>query len=297
MFAGLFAALALSVAGSAVAVDQPSTYPGCAARSVSVPWGGSVKIDLSDCHSFGLGAVSRPPAHGSATPGINVPIDSYRYTHGGASPAGGGQDRFVVLDDNSDTITISVSIAPGASAITIAPDTLPAMQAGAPVLLALAASGGKAPYRYRLAGGTLPPGLALAADGTLSGTPTAREAYGFELAVADAGGDTVRRSFAGSVTAAPLAIAPATTSAIQGQAFSLTLKARGGLAPYRFRIEAAPGLPEGLQLSSTGIISGTPTAAPGRYVLSLRVTDASAGPGAYFELKTFTLRIIAPPAP
>ncbi|WP_290890991.1 hypothetical protein, partial [Arenimonas sp.] len=134
--------LALLLPGAALAVDQPSTYPGCATRSVSVPWGGSVAVDLKDCHTFGLGVVSKPPAHGQATPGANVPLDGYRYIHGGATPAGGGRDRFVVLDDNSDTIMVTVTIAPpaAASGITLTPAALPPLQAGKPVALAFAAS-------------------------------------------------------------------------------------------------------------------------------------------------------------
>ena len=46
----------LLVAGGAMAVDQPSTYPGCAQREVSVDWGAAVEVDLAGCQSFGLGA-------------------------------------------------------------------------------------------------------------------------------------------------------------------------------------------------------------------------------------------------
>lgn len=78
-----FALLALSLGGPALAVDRPSTYPGCATRSVSVPWGGSVSVDLKDCHSFGLGVVSVAPAHGTATvSGLDV-----TYTAPTLSPA------------------------------------------------------------------------------------------------------------------------------------------------------------------------------------------------------------------
>ncbi|MGO4843570.1 putative Ig domain-containing protein, partial [Rhizobiaceae sp. 2RAB30] len=35
------------------------------------------------------------------------------------------------------------------------------------------ASGGIGPYQFKLAGGTLPPGLSLSPTGVLSGTPTA----------------------------------------------------------------------------------------------------------------------------
>jgi hypothetical protein len=287
--------LALLLPGAVLAVDEPSTYPGCANRSVTVPWGGRVAVDLKDCHSFGLGDVAKAPAHGRATPGANGPVDVYQYVHGGGTPAGGGRDRFVVRDDNSDLITVDVSIQAPTSAITVNPAALPPLQAGRPASLALTAEGGRAPYAYRVASGALPAGLRLAADGRLAGTPTARGAYAFDLAVKDAGGTETRRGFGGTVAPGPLAISAATATAARGQPFRLAFAARGGLAPHRFSLESGP-LPEGLRLSPDGVLSGTPEAPPGRYPLTLRITDASTGDGEHFEVEAFTLQV-APPAP
>lgn len=282
----------------ALAVDQPSTYPGCATRSVSVPWGGSVLVELGQCHAFGLGAVSKPPRHGTATPGPNVPVDAYRYTHGGGAPTGGGRDQFVVLDDNSDTITVSVSIQAPASApaLTITPAALPELRAGQEARVGLAAAGGKAPYTWRLASGDLPPGLALAADGRLSGTPTTRGAWAFELDVRDAAGIRTQRSFSGTVRPGEITLAPASIAVTQGTPVRRGLAARGGLPPHRFQLEGTP-LPKGLALSPTGILSGSTSAAPGRYPLKVRVTDRSEGDGDYFEVEAFELQVVAPPVP
>lgn len=293
----LLAFAAISSPGAARAVDQPSTYPGCATRSVSVPWGGSVTIDLKDCHSFGLGTVAKAPAHGTATPGANVPVDAYRYTHGGGAPAGGGRDRFVVLDDNSDTITVSVSIQAPASALAITPAALPALRAGQAARIGLAAAGGKAPYAYRLASGELPPGLALAANGSLSGIPTSRGAYAFAVEVRDAAGASIRRSFAGSVLPGSISLATAAFDVPRGAPFRRALAARGGVPPHRFQLEGARRLPDGLVLSPEGVITGTTLAPPGRYPLTLRVTDRSRGDGEYFEIEAVELRVVAPPAP
>ena len=291
-----FALLALSMGGPALAVDRPSTYPGCASRSVSVPWGGSVSVDLKDCHSFGLGVVSLAPAHGTATPGASGPLDGYRYTHGGQAPAGGGRDRFVVLDDNSDTITVSVTVQPPSSAISLSPAALPALRTGQAARVGLSASGGAAPYTYRLAAGEPPPGLALSADGTLAGMPSARTVFAFEVAVSDANGASARRSFSGSIAPGPLSLSPASADVPRGAPYSLALAARGGVAPHRFQLEGRQRLPEGLRLSPAGLISGTTSAAPGRYLLSLRVTDGSDGDGDYFEIEPFVLRVVPPPA-
>ena len=143
---GLVASLVL-LAGlfwSSLASAAPSTYPGCATRNVSVAWGGSVYVDLSTCHDFGLGVVSVAPAHGS-TSEVGAPVNGYTYAHNGATPVGGGSDTFVVLDDFSDEITVNVTIDPPTSAIVVNPASLPALTAGTPFSQTLTSSGGTAP--------------------------------------------------------------------------------------------------------------------------------------------------------
>jgi YVTN family beta-propeller protein len=56
----------------------------------------------------------------------------------------------------------------------------------------VSAVGGSGPLTYTLAGGTLPPGLALAPDGTISGTPTADGFYTFTLSASDGAGSGTR---------------------------------------------------------------------------------------------------------
>lgn len=48
--------------------------------------------------------------------------------------------------------------------------------------------GGGGPYTYTLANGALPPGITLASDGTLSGTPTTAGSYAFDYEVTESGG-------------------------------------------------------------------------------------------------------------
>ncbi|NEL81423.1 MAG: hypothetical protein G3W61_34740, partial [Xanthomonas perforans] len=72
----------------------------------------------------------------------------------------------------------------------------------------LTASGGVAPYRYSIASGTLPAGLTLASDGTLSGTPTTQGTSSFTIAVADAGNASATQAYSFTVSdAAPVAVA------------------------------------------------------------------------------------------
>lgn len=291
---GLLAALGWTSA--AAAVGQPSTYPGCATRSVSVPWGGAVTVDLGSCHAFGLGDVSRAPAHGTATPGDTVPLDSYVYTHQGKAPAGGGSDSFVVLDDNSDLITVKVSIRASNSTIALASPSLPALYAGTPVEHRFTASGGTPPHVYRISAGALPAGLGLAPDGRLSGTPTAREPFGFSVQVQDAQSKSATQAYSGSVQPAPLSIAPARATAVQGVPFSQQLVGQGGVAPHGFLLEAGKLPPTGIQVSADGMVRGTTAVPPGDYPVTLRITDGSTGAGTHFELETFVIEVVAPPS-
>jgi len=278
---------------AALAVGTPSAYPGCAARSVSVAKGGSVKVNLADCHSFGLGVVSSAPTQGTATPGDSDPIDSYVYSHGGGPVTAGSYDTFVVLDDNSDFITIRVALQGGTSAIVAAPGTLPAMSVGTAFRQPLSASGGRAPYVFRLTTGALPAGLSLDGAGLLSGTPTQRGPFNFTVRATDAAGASADKSYGATVTASSLAITPASASVVQGVASSQALAGIGGVAPYRFQLEPGPGLPAGLALSGAGVVSGTTMVSPGAYPVTVRVTDSSRGTGTHFELETFTVVVKA----
>ncbi len=72
------------------------------------------------------------------------------------------------------------------------------------------------------------------------------------------------------LTAATL---PAATS---GTPYSQTVAATGGVSPYTYAMSVATPLPSGLTLNATtGVISGTPVAAPGSYRLTIIATDAS----------------------
>jgi outer membrane autotransporter protein len=282
----------------ASAVGLPSTYTGCANRAVTVPWGGTVNVNLTACHFFGLGVVSTAPTHGTATPGDPAPIDTYNYNHNGTTPAGGGTDTFVVLDDNSDFITVTVTIQAPTSPITVNPASLPALSAGTPFSQTLTSTGGLAPYTYALQSGTLPPGLTLSSGGVISGTPTQRGGYGFTVRSTDATTPTAQftdRGYSGTVNPAPLSITPTSATAIQSAPFSQTLTVNGGVAPHSCQLETGT-FPAGISVSTACVVSGTTAAAPGNYPVTIRVTDSSTGVGTHFEVENFNLTVSPPPS-
>jgi len=290
-------AATLMVPDAAHAVGQPSTYPGCQTRNVTVANGGSVTINLSSCHAFGLGLISTSPQHGTATylEPAGAPKSNVVYTHNGN---GATSDTFVVNDDFSDFITVNVTITPASSPLTFAPAALPTLTAGTPFSQTLTTTGGVAPYTYTLQGGGLPVGLSLSPSGVLSGTPAQRGGYSFTVRATDSTTPTahsVDKGYAGTVQSPSLSLATPTVTLISGAPASAQLATNGGVAPHIYATEP-PGtpMPFGLSLSSGGMITGTPSGTGTANIL-LRVTDASTGGGQYFELETLTINVIAPP--
>src|SRR5205085_1899894 len=111
----------------------------------------------------------------------------------------------------SSTATFEIDVA--CPALALAPGALPGGTVGVAYSTAIAASGGTAPYAYALASGALPVGLALAADGTLAGTPAAGGGATFTVTATDAYGCTGSREYTLVVGCAPIAIARDTATA------------------------------------------------------------------------------------
>ncbi len=274
--------------------------PYCPTQNLSVSNGGSVtSIDLINCDgpfNFGMGGPFAPdlPVNGTAIlgPQSGPGNQTVTYTHNGSATT---TDTFKLEDENGDLLTFNVTISPPASAIVVSPASLPTLTAGTPFSQTLTSSGGTAPYTYTLQSGTLPVGLSLSGAGVLSGTPTERGSYSFTVRSTDSVADFVDKGYTGTVENPTLSITPTSATAIQSVAFSQTLTAIGGVAPHSYLLETG-SFPAGISISSAGVISGTTAAATGAYPVTLRVTDASTGPGSYFELESFTLNVSPPPS-
>ncbi len=281
----------------------------CPPQSATVTSGGTVTINISDCEFPGNGGIGDIDGgsfgaanfedHGTATTRRTGGQWFLDYSHNGSTGIG-STDVFELADGSlagSGDVQVTITINASASPITVNPGSLPALTAGAAFSQTLTASGGLAPYSYTLQSGVLPPGLSLTTGGILSGTPTQRGAYSFSVRATDSTSPTaqfVDKGYTGSVANPTLSMTPATATAGQGIAFSQTLTTNGGVAPYTYALETG-SFPAGITLSSTGVISGTTSAATGNYAVTLRVTDASTGPGIYAELEPFTLTVVAPP--
>ncbi|MGH9439054.1 MAG: Ig domain-containing protein, partial [Terriglobia bacterium] len=148
-------------------------------------------------------------------------------------------------------------------------------------LAALEGSGGTAPYSWSIGSGQLPTGVVLnSATGIISGTPTAAGTYNFTVQMKDPKGLTasgllgIAVALCSSCGTPSLSITPSTLPAgTVNTAYSATLAAKGGTAPYSWSL-ASGALPTGLTLSSSGGIAGTPTNA-GSYSFAIKAGDSA----------------------
>ena len=216
---------------------------------------------------------------GTLPPGLNLSPDGVL----SGTPTASGSYSFVVLLIDSSTSTSasrSFTLAVPASPLTIATSaSLPPGSVGVAYSKQISATGGAPAYAWSISSGALPGGVGLnTSSGLLSGTPTSAGSFSFQLAVTDQAGGQATSSFMLVVTA-PLII---TTSAVlpigsPGVAYSTTLSATGGVAPYTWSISSPqPGsLPSGVTLDpSTGLLAGTPKAT-GSYQFLAGVADAA----------------------
>ncbi len=164
---------------------------------------------------------------------------------------------------------------PAALTITTVDADLGTAVENTPYLNRLQAVGGTAPYAWVVPATSLPPGITIDPNsGVLSGTPTNFGTYSFDVTVGDSTGATAYKTL--DLTVAPALQISTTTlgGATQNIAYSDTLQAIGGIAPYSWSIASGSALPSGLKLGkTTGTISGTPTAA-GPASFTLTVTDS-----------------------
>ncbi len=188
----------------------------------------------------------------------------------------------------------SYTLSVAAPTVVVAPTTLPNLTVGAAYSQNVSASGGTAPYTFAITAGATPAGVTLSAAGVLSGTPTAAGTFNFTVTATDSGGFTGNRAYTVTVAAPTIAVAPASLpNAVAGQAYSSTLTASGGTAPYSFAITAGV-LPSGVSLSSTGVLSGASTVA-GTFNFTVSATDGSSGAGAPFSgSRAYALTVGAP---
>ncbi|HWB84179.1 MAG TPA: putative Ig domain-containing protein [Bryobacteraceae bacterium] len=200
-------------------------------------------------------------AAGSLPNGIALTMDGSL----SGTPSAPGMSRFTVSVTDSakrpasdkQALTLSVDDPP----LRITTLLLPPATAGAPYSQAIGASGGTPPYSWSVSGGSLPDGLQLQQDGTVSGMPAAAGAWAFTAMVTDQVGGRASQLFPILVLPDPVSVTTKSLpQATVGVQYSQPLTAIGGTPPYSWVVSNGT-LPQGLMLTSAGTINGVPTTA------------------------------------
>ncbi|MFZ3098970.1 MAG: IPTL-CTERM sorting domain-containing protein, partial [Desulfosalsimonadaceae bacterium] len=181
--------------------------------------------------------------------------------------------------------------APACPPITLLPTILPAGTVNTAYSQTITGNGGAAPYSFTMTAGTLPAGLSpITAGGLIAGTPTTAGTFTFTVTATDQNGCTGVQAYTIVINAPvcpPITLLPTILPAgTVNSAYSQTITASGGAAPYSFTMTAGT-LPAGLSpITAGGVIAGTPTTA-GTFTFTVTATDDNGCTG----LREYTLVI------
>jgi hypothetical protein len=196
------------------------------------------------------------------------------------TPTSQGVSNFTVrvTDANGKSASkpLTIEVGPPPPPLAIRTESLPQATQGLPYNAKLEAAGGVGPYGWVIESGTLPDGLAMNAEGAITGRATQAGATTFTVRVRDSLGTSSTRALFIIVAVPPPPLTIQTLSLPETSAerpYSQTLHAAGGLPPYTWSV-ASGNIGAGLNLSADGVISGTPTTA-GTSVFAVRVTDSA----------------------
>ncbi len=223
---------------------------------------------------------------GAGNESVTRRYEFYEYT--GAYDPESHEALPIISDSNPDPSEIGNYIGAQMAALDLAPvpppppalvlagTNRPTGEVGVPYNAALV-SGGEPAYRFTVTGGAYPAGLSsYSISGMLSGTPTVAQNINFTVRITDRANQSVSGSFQSSIVGAVRITTSSLTSGKRKKAYNATLTAASGKSPFTWSV-AAGTLPTGLTLnSSTGAISGVPTARA-KSNLTFQVTDVLGG--------------------
>jgi len=149
---------------------------------------------------------------------------------------------------------------------------------GAPVqTFAYTGTGGIQPYTFQLINGTtMPPGLTLNTNGSVSGTPTTLGTYSWDVQITDSTGDTDWLTDTSETVNAPT-ISGDAPDATYGMAYSYQYTVTPGDAAVS-HCEFVNG-PPWLTIDATGLATGTAPFTGGPWSFTVRVVDVNGAQG------------------
>lgn len=176
--------------------------------------------------------------------------------------------------EHTATADVTLYVEPGELPLVVTTDRLPPAFIGVPYQWTLEADGGEPPYTWK--SGALPEGFTLSEDGTLQGTPVEERVHSLSFAVIDAAekrASVILRLQVASPDKVTV-IDEALPGALAGVAYTATLEAMGGQAPYEWTLTEGV-LPAGFSLGADGRLTGKTFEEPGVFAFTARATDTA----------------------
>ncbi len=219
--------------------------------------------------------------------------NSSSYTTPATTSSDNGAQFTVVVSNAAGNVTsgsamLTVSAAAVAPSITAQPASQ-TVTVGQTATFSVAATG-TAPLTYQWKKNSVAMSGATSSTYTTPATTASDNGTKFSVVVSNAAGNAT--STAATLTVNVASTLQITTSQLSGGfvagGYSATLAATGGSAPYSWSL-ASGSLPNGLTLSSAGVLSGTPSLA-GSFSFSVQVKDASSATAS----RNFSINIASP---
>ena len=218
--------------------------------------GGSYAITLRG--SGGTAPYAFTITSGDLPSGLALATDG---TLGGACSTGGTYSFEVTATDiYGCTGTKTCTLAVVCPAIALAPTTLAVPVVGSAYSVQFSADGGRGPYTFTLASGSLPAGLALANSGLLSGTCSAGGSASFRVAATDRNGCLGSQDCTLLVAAPALQASPAQAGLLPGRTAVFTVTQTGlGDAGLSWAASGGTLLPSGHSATFSAQAAGSYT--------------------------------------
>ena len=278
--------------------DGPSTAsPANAATTITMSANRTLVAQLVPQGTLTVVAGTGGTATGSGTfdnsavaPITATPSTGYRFVNwtvsGSAAPSNPNAASTSITVNGSETVTANfTALTPP---VFTSPNTLQVLVVGRAYSFTATAT-----YAPTFSATGLPPGVTMASSGVISGTPTTVGSSTATLTATNSSGSATQ-SLPFIVYPVPVINPPLSVTGYLNEPFSYTISATG--SPTSFN---ATGLPSWLSLnSSTGVISGTPTAT-GSFTCTVLASNPGATGSATLTItvnQTYTLAIGGSPA-
>jgi hypothetical protein len=268
--------------GNTITVTSPGNQTGTVGTAIS-----GLQISATDS------ATGQTLTYTAAGLPAGLSISSAGLISGTPTTAGTGQVTVTATDTTGafGTVTFTWTINAASTTGNTVTVTSPGSQTGTvgtAVSLQISATDSATGQALAYTATGLPAGLSISSSGLISGTPTTAGTSQVTVAVADTTGATGSVSFSWTITAATTSgntvtvTNPGPQAGIAGTAISnLQISATDSDSSQTLTYTAA-GLPPGLSISSSGLISGTPSVPGlGRTVVTATDTTGASGIAAF----------------